>query len=363
MITSLSSPRTVLLPLLFAIPLIALIGCDNSPPKPASSNSSDQKILIVATTGMVADLVNNLMGELADVSALMGPGVDPHLYQPSRGDAVELLNAEAVVYNGLHLEGRLGEVIERRQSGNGITIAVGELLDKKHLLDADAGLYDPHIWMDVSLWNEAAGILAEELSQSFPEHADVIRTRTEEYQRKLKLLDNWGAQAIESIPESQRVMITAHDAFRYFGRRYGVEVHGVQGVSTASEAAISDTNRLVDLIVERKVPGVFFESSVSPRQVKAIVEGARKRGHEVSSDSTLLSDSMGSAGSSAGTYIGMMRHNFEMISTTLGGSVPEDVTDEQDTPAAQIATQIGYRITLRKVSPMGMIRIEQGAWL
>ena len=274
---------------------------------------------IVTTTGMVRDMIAALTGPAAQVESIMGAGVDPHTYQPRRSDAVKLRNADVVVYNGLHLEGRLAEVMETRAKTGGKTIAVGETLDVAKLLDADAGTHDPHIWMDVALWSEATERVAEELSAALPELADDIQRRTNDYRAELTRLDRWGEEAIESIPPSQRVLVTAHDAFRYFGRRYGVEVHGVQGISTDSTPAINEVNRLVDLIVEKRVPAIFFESSVSPRQVKAIIEGAQQRGHSLSSDATLLSDSMGADGTPQGTYVGMMVHNFQTIARSLGG--------------------------------------------
>lgn len=288
-------------------------------------------------------MVSALVADDANVESIMGPGVDPHLYQASRGDSVKLLQADIVVYNGLHLEGRLGEVLESRATSDVPTIAVAETLSSDRLLDADAGLHDPHIWMDVSLWSEAAGKVAEQLAAAMPDHAEAIGQRAAELQNELEKLDSWGAETISSIPESQRLLVTAHDAFQYFGKRYGVEVHGVQGVSTISDAAISDVNRLVDLIVSRKVPAVFFESSVSPRQVKAIVEGARQKGLEVSSDSTLLSDSMGADDTPEGTYVGMMQHNFRTIAEALGGAAAGVASAEsgKQAQAAPVGPSIG----------------------
>lgn len=334
-------------PIMLLLWLALTSGCSSSSDGRNDSLSvRGAKPQIVTTTGMVRDMVQTLVGPDAEVTAIMGPGVDPHLYQPSRGDSIKLLEADIVIYNGLHLEGRLGEVLEARADANNATIAVAETLDEDDLMDADAGLHDPHIWMNVALWKDAAVNVASALADRMPEHAESILARAATLEEDLDQLDQWGAATIASIPESQRVLVTAHDAFQYFGQRYGVEVHGVQGVSTISDAAISDVNRLVDLIVERKVPAVFFESSVSPRQVKAIVEGAQRRGVDVSSDSTLLSDSMGADGTPEGTYIGMMRHNFGTIATALGGQLaaPGTASDsdtantEKDQPDDEAAT-------------------------
>ncbi len=322
--------------LLLWVALIA--GCNRSARIGAEPAKKPQ---IVTTTGMVRDMVEALVGPAADVTAIMGPGVDPHLYQPSRGDSIQLLQADIVVYNGLHLEGRLGEVLEARSESNQATIAVAETLAADDLLDADAGLHDPHVWMDVALWKDAAGQVASALADRMPEHAEMILQRAVDLERELTELDRWGAATIASIPDSQRVLVTAHDAFQYFGKRYGVEVHGVQGVSTISDAAISDVNRLVDLIVARQVPAVFFESSVSPRQVKAIVEGARQQGLDVSSDSTLLSDSMGADGTPEGTYVGMMRHNFRTIAEALGGQAASEIGTASKAGATDAGEQKG----------------------
>lgn len=296
---------------------------------------SDGKLKIVTTTGMIRDMVGALVGDNAHVHAMMGAGTDPHLYQPNRGDMVRVLDADIVVYNGLHLEGRLGEVLERRKNSGGKSIAVGELLPYDQLMAADAGLYDPHIWMDVSLWSQAMENLATQLSSSMISDPETLSSRAKIYAEELSDLDRWGAAAIATIPEDQRVLVTAHDAFRYFGERYGVTVHGVQGVSTVSEAAISDVNRLVDLIVEKKIPAIFVETSVSDKQVKAIVEGAQQKKMDVTSDWTLFSDSMGADDTVEGTYVGMMKHNFRTITEALGGDpnvpVPPRPVEETDT--------------------------------
>ena len=287
----------------------------------ANAVANGQSLEVVVTTGMVRDLVDALLPDDIRVTALMGPGVDPHLHQPTRTDAVRINSADLVVYNGLHLEGRFGEVLDSRSKSGKATISVGDQLPEARLLDADAGLHDPHIWMDVALWSEAAEGVAAELVQWQPSRKQEIAGALVELKTHLTTLDQWSERTLATIPEKQRILITAHDAFRYFGRRYAMEVHGVQGVSTMSEAAISDANRLVDLIVSRGVSAVFFETSVSERQVKAIVEGARRRGMNVSSDSTLYSDSLGNETSDAGTYVGMIRHNVRTMATALGGQV------------------------------------------
>lgn len=295
---------------------IVFAGCGDSA-GPATSG----KPSIVVTTGMVGELVQAIVKETAEVQVMMGPGVDPHLHQPTRGDAVDLKRADVVVYNGLHLEGQLGAALQQRALSGGNTFVVAEGVPTDQLLAAEAGFRDPHLWMDLSLWAQAVVPLAEKLAAVFPQHREAYLANAEAYRDQLMQLDRWAAKSLESIPPGQRVMITAHDAFRYFGRRYGLEVHGVQGVSTVSEAAIRDVTQLVELIVQQDVPAVFFETSVSKRQVEAIVDGARARGKTVSADHTLYSDSLGPTGSGADTYLGMMRANVQTITEALGGEV------------------------------------------
>jgi len=334
---------------------IMVAGCTPSPSvsQHHEAGTDSPRLRIVTTTGMVRDMVLALVGPEADrgvveVRAIMGPGVDPHLYQPNRGDSVRLLGADVVVYHGLHLEGRLGDVLRRRTAVNGPSIAVGELLPTDQLLSADAGVHDPHIWMDVSLWSQAVARLAEELSPLLGIERSVLDKRVADYQAALAQLDRWGQAAIDTIPPQQRILVTAHDAFQYFGRRYGVSVYGVQGVSTISESAISDINRLVDLIVANKVPAIFFETSVSRRQVDAIVEGAQRKQMNVSSDWSLFSDSMGAEGTATGTYLGMMRHNFAIITKALGGDPDAVIVETVTSPSASENTS--EAITGRDVS-------------
>ncbi len=320
----------------FAIVLAAFSlagGCKQRDSESPDRIFVDTKPRIVVTTGMVGDMVKAIVGDAAEVNVLMGPGVDPHLHQPTRGDAVDLKDADIVVYNGLHLEGQLGEVLKRRQSSGQLTIAVADGLDRSRLLDADAGYYDPHIWMDVALWADAIDPLTAAMAAAMPGQADTFVQSAAAYKAELLQLDRWASESLATIPQSRRVMITAHDAFRYFGRRYDVEVHGVQGVSTISEAGITDVNELVELIVTRDVRAVFFETSVSKRQVEAIVDGAESRGKPVSSDHTLYSDSLGAVGSGADTYVGMLRMNVRTITEALGGTVAPSELDATIAPS------------------------------
>lgn len=284
----------------------------------ACSESSKKETLIVCTTGMIGDAVQHLMGDSVKVEVLMGPGVDPHLYKATQGDINDLSNADVIIYNGLHLEGKMGEIFEKL-SRQKTTIAVGEQVDESRLINSTdfQGAEDPHIWFDVALWSEAIAGVAEELKKKFPAKANDIDTRLAEYRQKLKELDDYARQQIASLPESQRVMITAHDAFKYFGRAYGLEVRGLQGISTAAEYGLQDVSQLVNEITDRKVKAVFVESSVPKKSIEAVIEGCRSRGHDVKLGGELYSDAMGSAGTPEGTYIGMVRHNVDVITEAL----------------------------------------------
>ena len=278
---------------------------------------------IVCTVGMITDIVNNLAGKYADVEGIIGEGIDPHLYKPTRGDVVKLSQAAVVFYNGLLLEGKMTDVLVGVASKGKIVKAVTEAIleDTDYLLEKDDGseYTDPHVWMDVSAWLRAIPVVAETLAAYDPDNVEAYRINAAVYAEQLKALDTYAKKVMSTIPESQRVLVTAHDAFQYLGRAYGIEVRGIQGISTESEAGVRDLEELVDFIVERKVPAVFVESSVSDKNVRALVEGARARGQEVKIGGTLFSDAMGQAGTYEGTYIGMIDSNVTTITNALGG--------------------------------------------
>lgn len=286
-----------------------LIGC---------SEKSNNETLIVCTTGMIGDAVKHLMGDSVKVEVLMGPGVDPHLYKATQGDITDLSNADVIVYNGLHLEGKMVDIFEKLGRLK-TTISVGEQLDKSRLINNTdfVGAEDPHIWFDVALWSDAIAGVAKELQKEFPAKAEKIAERLTAYQAELKELDKFAKTQIASIPDNQRVMITAHDAFKYFGRAYGMDVRGLQGISTAAEYGLQDVSELVKFIVDRKIKAIFVESSVPKKSIEAVIEGARERGHDVKLGGELFSDAMGSEGTPEGTYDGMVRHNVETITKAL----------------------------------------------
>ncbi len=273
-----------------------------------------RKVRVLATTGMVADVVKNVGGDRVEVQTLMGPGVDPHLYKASEGDVLDIGEADIVLYSGLHLEGRMTEVLERSGETRPV-VAVTRDIPRHKLLKPEAfeGSYDPHVWMDVGLWMHTVGVVEQALSELDPRHAAGYERRADAYMRELRELDQYVREQIKWIPERSRVLVTAHDAFNYFGRAYGMEVMGLQGISTETEAGIGDVQRLTEVLVERDVKAVFVESSVPRRNIEAVQAAARSRDHEVRVGGELFSDAMGQPGTPEGTYIGMIRHNVDTI--------------------------------------------------
>jgi manganese/zinc/iron transport system substrate-binding protein len=275
---------------------------------------------VVATTGMIADTARNIAGERARVTALMGEGVDPHLYKATPGDMRLLADADLILYNGLHLEGRLGDVLvrmARRVPTVQVTDTIPE--DLLHEPPEFAGHYDPHVWFDVRLWKIVAGRIAEALCEIDPEGRGHYRARLETYTKTLDALHDWALERFATIPPERRVLVTAHDAFGYLGSAYGIRVMAIQGISTDSEAGIKDINHLVDTVVELKVPAVFVETSVPRKTIEALVEGARARGHRLVIGGELYSDALGREGTPEGTYVGMIRHNVNTIVAALSG--------------------------------------------
>ena len=297
----------------------ALAGCrradrswDHAPHNP---------VRVVCTTGMVADMLRNLGGSHVAVRALMGPGVDPHLYKATPRDVRALTSADVVFYNGLHLEGRLAELLEklhRWKPAYAVTDGLLQARDPRlrHLPGAQ-GVYDPHVWFDVSLWADCARWATEKLVALDPAHAPDYRRNAERYLAALVALDQECRRRLAEIPEGRRVLVTAHDAFGYFGAAYGVEVHGLQGISTLAEADLGSVNELIEMLAARRIKAVFVESSVPVKNIRALVEGCAARGHRVAVGGELYSDALGPEGSDAGTYVGMVRHNLDTIVEAL----------------------------------------------
>lgn len=290
-----------------------------------ASSSFAKPIQIIATTGMVADITREVAGENAVVTSLMGEGVDPHLYKPTAADAKAIVSADMVFYSGLMLEGRMSDTFFKAARMGKLVYPVTELIDETFLLEPPEfeGHWDPHVWMDVSAWAQAVDAVAVALCEQDEANCEEYKANAARYKTKLDSLHTYAISAIGSIPENRRVLITAHDAFNYFGRAYGIEVVGIQGLSTESEAGIEDVNRLVNMLVDNDITAVFVESSVSDRNVNALIEGAAAKGHTVKIGGRLFSDAMGQTGTYHGTYIGMLDHNITTISSALGGNAPE----------------------------------------
>ena len=305
----------------------AAVGCTRTPREGrdgrAESFGGPYPIRAIATVGMVADLVRNAGGEHVAVTQIMGSGVDPHLYKATRDDVQTIMDGHIVFYSGLMLEGKMVDSLIRISRRKPV-YAVTEQIDEGHLLEPDdfQGHYDPHVWMDVEAWSNCVDAVAEALGRFDPEHEEDYRANGKTYRAKLAGLHRYGRKAIDSIPEASRVLITSHDAFNYFGRAYGLDVRGVQGISTESEAGLQQINRLVDLLVAKKIRAVFVESSVPRKNIEALVDGAEARGHDVTIGGELFSDAMGEDGTYEGTYEGMLDHNITLVTRALGGDAP-----------------------------------------
>jgi len=324
-ITRLFSPKVPVALLLLIGSLLA--GCDgadvtnrNATTSTVAALSSNHK-KIVCTTGMVADLVRNVARPLIEnhqleVAQLMSDEVDPHLFKTSPGDIQLMQQADAIVYSGLHLEGKMGQVFENLARRRKV-LAVAEHLPTDLLLKVDDHFSDPHVWFDVGLWSRCLEPVTALLVEMFPDRKSDLENSAAEYRKQLDQLDGRCRTEIVSIPESQRVLITAHDAFHYWGRAYGIEVKAIQGISTESEAGVRQINDLVKFITERKIKAVFVETTVSDRAVLALIEGCSQSGHKITIGGSLFSDAMGKLGTPEGTYVGMVEHNLRTMVQAL----------------------------------------------
>lgn len=308
-----------LLKLAFLAGCIALItACGDDPGK--KGTEADGKIKVTATIGMIADIAREIGGEHVAVTGLMKAGVDPHLYKASQGDIKKLDQAGIIFYNGLHLEGKMVEIFEKMAKKK-TTVAVSDRIDRSALrTGAENGMdteYDPHIWFNVKHWMIAAETVRDTLAEHDPAHAEDYRKNADAYLQELQRLDKEVADKIASIPEQSRVLVTAHDAFGYFGDAYGMKVMGLQGISTASEAGTKDVTDLRDYLVEHNIKAVFIESSVPRKAIDAVIQGAKEKGHSLTIGGELFSDAMGEEGTPEGTYAGMIRHNVDTIVEAL----------------------------------------------
>ncbi|MBP92550.1 MAG: manganese transporter [Flavobacteriaceae bacterium] len=295
-----------------AVILMGIISCKNG-------NETNSKLKVVTTTTMITDLVQNIGGNYIAVEGLMGSGVDPHLYKASEGDVNKIARADVIFYGGLHLEGKLVEVFEKMGSQNINTIAVSDTLDKKTLIGSEyfASNYDPHIWFDVTNWELITQFVVKKLSEANPENQAIFKKNGEDYLNKLQALNVHIKSVIKTLPENKRILITAHDAFNYFGQAYGFEVVGLQGLSTATEAGVQDVQNLATFIIDKQVKAIFIESSVPKRTIEALQAAVQSKGFDVQIGGTLYSDALGNAGTEEGTYIGMFRYNVNTIVNAL----------------------------------------------
>lgn len=309
----------LLIGLLLSFALLA--GCIRQVNEPRGEAPDDgQTLRVVATTNIIGDLVRQIADDRVHLTTLMGPGVDPHLFKASEGDVRRMAEADLILYNGLHLEGKMTEVFAQMQRRQITTEALAEaaLTDSVLIPSEDyASNYDPHVWFDVGLWSQVARHVGEVLAQADTAHADVYRTNAQAYAQRLDSLDQYVRVQAERVPAEQRVLITSHDAFSYLGRAYDVEVRGLQGISTTSEAGAADVQALAQFVVDRHIPAIFVETSVSPRGIQAVQEAVRAQGFQVRVGGTLYGDALGDRGTPEGTYTGAVRHNIDTIVSGL----------------------------------------------
>lgn len=300
--------------ILFAFVLALFLAACGQSAGQSGADISERQVRVVSTIGMITDVAENVGGERVSVTGLMGPGVDPHLYKASEGDVSRLTEADLILYNGLHLEAKMGEVLEQ-MSGQTNTAQVTGGIDESLLLSPPEfeGAHDPHVWFDVTLWMRAVEAVRDALIEVDPGSADLYRANARGYLAELEELQAYVAEQTARVPEQQRVVITAHDAFNYFGQAYGFEVRGLQGISTATEAGTGDVQALADFIAENEIPAIFVESSVPVRNIEAVQAAVKAKGFEVGIGGELFSDAMGDRGTEEGTYIGMVRHNVDTI--------------------------------------------------
>lgn len=293
--------------------LLLIIGCGKEAKK------ENGKLNVVTTTTMITDLVKNIGGDKIEVKGLMGSGVDPHLYKASEGDVSKLFNADVVIYNGLHLEGKLEEVFEKMKHQNKNTIVVSDVIDKNNLIGSElfASNYDPHIWFDINNWLKTTNYVAEKLGEIDVENAAFYKEKAKIYLDELTALNNEITIKISELPEEKRILVTAHDAFNYFGRQHKFNVVGLQGLSTATEAGVQDVQKLAKFIIENKVKAIFVETSVPKRTIEALQAAVKSKGQEVVIGGTLYSDALGNAGTEEGTYLGMYKANVHTIVEAL----------------------------------------------
>ena len=313
-----------LLALSFALLGILIAACSPSDDG-VSLEEREGPLRVVATIGMVGDVARAVAGDAAEVEVIVGTGIDPHTYSASRDDALKLMDADVIFYNGLMLEGRMSDSLVRAATAGKKVYPLTEALDASLLLEPEEfeGHVDPHVWNDPMAWAQTASVVRDALIEADPANESVFRENAEALTAQLAELDAYAERVLASVPERSRVLVTAHDAFNYLGSRFGYEVVGIQGISTESEASVSDIERLVEMLVERDIRAVFVETSVPARAMRKLIEDAAALGHEVVIGGELFSDAMGAPGTYEGTYVGMIDHNVTTIARALGGEAPE----------------------------------------
>ncbi|HLQ99686.1 MAG TPA: zinc ABC transporter substrate-binding protein [Sphingobacterium sp.] len=292
--------------------ILLLVSCKNA-------QQDSEKLQVVTTTTILSDLVQNIGGDKVEVQGLMGPGVDPHLYKASEGDFLKLYYSDIVFYSGLHLEGKMVDVFEKMRYRGREAISLGSYLDEKQLISSEnfGGNYDPHVWFNIRFFKIFADAVTEVLIEKDAYNSDYYRKNNTIYQQQLSALEDEVRTIIEALPEEKRILVTAHDAFSYFGKEYGFQVIGLQGISTATEAGVRDVRRLRDFIIEKDIKSIFIESSVPRRTIEALQAAVRAKKHEVGIGASLFSDALGNPGTEEGTYIGMFRYNVTNIVEAL----------------------------------------------
>ena len=303
---------SVLLTVLLVSSMLA--GC-----APQESSTDSGKYKVVATTTMLADLTRVIGGEYVEATGLMGPGIDPHLYKASAGDVTLMQEADMIIFNGLHLEGKMGEIFENLTDSGKLIVEIAKGIDEGKVLPTadDPDVHDPHIWFNVMLWKDAARIVTDGLVEMDAKHKAEFEANYEAYAKELDALHMYVQDRVNEIPKGSRVLITAHDAFEYFGNAYGFEVKGLQGISTASEAGTGDVRDLAEFIVENQIKAIFVESSVPRKNIEALQEAVKAKGFEVEIGGELFSDSLGNPGSEEATYLGTVKSNIDTIANAL----------------------------------------------
>lgn len=300
----------------YIVPLLAIvmIGC-----KTDTKKDPNAKLNVVTTTTMLTDMIKHIGGDAINIQGLMGSGVDPHLYKASEGDVSKLFNADIVFYSGLHLEGKLVEIFEKMESRNAKTVALATIIDENQLIGSEyfASNYDPHVWFNINFWKQMALYATKELKEADPKNEALFESNGKAYLKNLDALEVGIKEVIETLPSEKRVLVTAHDAFNYFGEAFGFEVVGLQGLSTATEAGVQDVQELAKFIIAKDVKAIFVESSVPKRTIEALQASVRSKGHEVVIGGTLFSDALGTQGTVEGTYTGMFQYNVNTIVNAL----------------------------------------------